>query len=531
MKHYIVVVGLFFFFLFSFSPKGVASSIVCSHQKETHLVDSIVQNVMKFAPCYGQLVKEYRANLYIKGKLHVKKKNLMFRYLPSLFRLRKGVREYIAESSSELHYTFPNIYDQKVKGTMGTLPSSGSLERELLEYFHVNIYSSTLLHDRLLSPLALNGKKYYRYQLDSVMGSPEDTQYKIRFMPKTKSDQLVGGYMIVSANVWSIRAIRFLGRSELIRFDNYVKMGEVGSDDEFLPQCYEFNALFKFMGNVIDGTYLASLDYDSISLEELKPHLEKKKTKYDLTESYTLECDTNTYQHDSLYFDSIRPIQLSASERILYKEYGLQRDTTRVRLPSKTRVFWGEVGSFLVNDYKVNLANVGSVKFSPLINPLLLSYGGQNGLSYKQSFNYSRLFNGGKMIRIIPKVGYNFTRKELHWSVNSLFDYWPEKQGIIHLDFGNGNRIYSSDVLDNIKEMPDSLFDFSQIHLEYFYDFYFSFSHSIEVRNGLTIDVGLLSHRRTPVQSSKIVPIYPHLPPTDDLLEGTVNELKHIHDD
>ena len=34
-------------------------------------------------------------------------------------------------------------------------------------YFNVNIYSSSLLNDeRLLSPLAKNGQKYYKYQID-----------------------------------------------------------------------------------------------------------------------------------------------------------------------------------------------------------------------------------------------------------------------------------------------------------------------------------------------------------------------------
>lgn len=54
----------------------------------------------------------------------------------------------------------------------------------LLEYFSVNIYSSSLLNDeRLLSPLAKNGQKYYKYRIDSVMGDPNNLDYRIRFIP------------------------------------------------------------------------------------------------------------------------------------------------------------------------------------------------------------------------------------------------------------------------------------------------------------------------------------------------------------
>ena len=87
-----------------------------------------------------------------------------------MFRLQKGVREYLLETYSDLHYTAPNIYDQKVKASQGTVRGNRGLPG-LLEYFNVNIYSSSLLNDeRLLSPLAKNGKKYYKYRIDSVMG-------------------------------------------------------------------------------------------------------------------------------------------------------------------------------------------------------------------------------------------------------------------------------------------------------------------------------------------------------------------------
>jgi HEAT repeat protein len=241
--------------------------------------DSIIERVMTFAPLYETIVSDYRANLYIKGRMDIQKKNFILRYVPSMFRLQKGVREYMLETYSDLHYTAPNIYDQKVKASQGTVRGNRGLPG-LLEYFSVNIYSASLLNDeRLMSPLAKNGQKFYKYRIDSVMGDPNNLDYRIRFIPKTKSDQLVGGYMIVSSNVWSVREIRFSGRSELITFTCWIKMGEVGKKDEFLPVRYDVEALFKFLGNKVDGSYTASLDYKSIELKEKKTR-KKEKKKY-----------------------------------------------------------------------------------------------------------------------------------------------------------------------------------------------------------------------------------------------------------
>ena len=137
---------------------------------------------------------------------------------------------------------------------------------------------------------------------------------------------------------------------------------------------------------------------------------------------------------------------------------------------------------------------------------------GRYGFSYRQEFKYNRLFTGDRLLRVVPKLGYNFKRKEFYWSINSDFDYWPRKRAALHVSVGNGNRIYSSDVLEDLKAIPDSIFDFDQIHLDYFKDLYLHIRHSWEVVNGLTLDVGLSLHRRTEVERSKFVLVYPDGP-------------------
>ena len=493
--------------LFSFIPKGAANLVLNPYTSQEISADSIIERVMTFAPSYESIVSDYRANLYIKGKMNIQKKNFILRYVPSMFRLQKGVREYLLETYSDLHYTAPNIYDQKVKASQGTVRGNRGLPG-LLEYFNVNIYSSSLLNDeRLLSPLARNGKKYYKYRIDSVMGDPNNLDYRIRFIPRTKSDQLVGGYMIVSSNVWSVREIRFSGRSELITFTCWIKMGEVGKKDEFLPVRYDVEALFKFLGNKVDGNYTASLDYKSIELKERKVR-KKEKKKYNLSESFSLQCDTNAYKTDASTFGVLRPIPLSEGEKQLYKDYTYRRDTVSVQRKSKSQAFWGTMGDLMVEDYKFNLSNIGSVRFSPFINPLLFSYSGSNGLSYRQDFRYNRIFRGDKWLRIVPKLGYNFTRKEFYWSLNADFEYWPQKRGFFRLSVGNGNRIYSSKMLDELKAMPDSIFNFDLIHLDYFKDLYFNFRHSFEIINGLDISLGFSAHTRTAVEKSRFVITY-----------------------
>ena len=95
--------------LFSFIPKGAANLVLNPYTSQEISADSIIERVMTFAPSYESIVSDYRANLYIKGKMNIQKKNFILRYVPSMFRLQKGVREYLLETYSDLHYTAPNI--------------------------------------------------------------------------------------------------------------------------------------------------------------------------------------------------------------------------------------------------------------------------------------------------------------------------------------------------------------------------------------------------------------------------------------
>lgn len=473
--------------------------------------DSIMDRVIFFAPMHGSATESYRAELYIKGEVNVRKKNHLIRFLPTMFRIRKGVKNYLMETYNELHYQAPDMYDQRVTASVGTVSEFWEADGRLPEYFNINVYSPTLLTDKLFSPLSPKAAGYYHYQLDSVWGEDHNREFRIRFTPRFKSYQLVSGYLIVSDQVWSLRELEFSGRSEMFRFRTHVRMGKVGDADEFLPVKCWVEVGFRFLGNVIDGKYLAMLDYREISPKgPTKAFPTGRKSRYDLTSSFVLRTDTSAFRRDTAYFNALRPIELSPDEKQLYEDFYLRRDTVGRgnRRHKKSLEFWGAVGDALISRRTLQLKKLGSVRCSPIINPFLLSYSGSNGLSYRQEFKYNRLFTGDRLLRIVPKVGYNFRRKEFYWSVNSDFDYWPRKRSAIHFNVGNGNRIYSSAILDELKAMPDSIFDFNQIHLDYFKDLYFDLRHSWEIVNGLTLDIGVSIHRRTEEKASKFVPVW-----------------------
>ncbi len=477
--------------------------------------DSIMQCIFQFSPFYSRIVDEYKAELYLKGRLKAHKRNRLIRYVPSMFRFEKDVNDYLIESYSEMHYTAPDIYDRRMIALSTTFPRERGQITDLMDFVNMNVYSSSLMSDKLLSPLDRQSSKYYTYLLDSVTGPTDNVCYKILIIPKMKGTQLVKGYMWVSDQVWTIRELYIEGAYDVIRFKTHIRMGDEG-DKEFLPVKINFNLNFKFMGNHLEMDATAWLKYNLIHLYEkgAKRRKSQKKHSHDLTESYYHSCDTTQLITEKKRFNVFRPIPLTAEEDSLYQSYALRRDTLTYmpkNKKNKSQEFWGELGDMLISSYNVNLPNLGSVRCSPLINPVMLDYSHSRGVSYKQKFKYSRLTENGRVLRITPQIGYNFTKKELYVKGNAQWQYWPEKQASVEISAGNGNRIYSSIVLDQLKALPDSTFNFDNVELDYFKDVYVNLFHDIEVVNGLHIKAGVSVHWRSLINKPKLTEQIPLL--------------------
>ena len=462
--------------------------------------DTILQSIFQYSSLYSRVIDEYQAEMYMKGRVKVHKSNKLVRYIPSMFRLVNGVDDYIIESISEVQYTSPDIFNRKVKAVSSTFPRNGGQLTDLTDFLNMNVYSSSLMSDKLLSPLDKESSKYYHYLLDTITGAPDHILYKISFVPKYKATQLVNGYVWVSDQIWSIREIYMEGEYDMIQFKMRRVMGEY-DEEEFLPVHFDLNLIFKFMGNHLEMNNCGKLKYKRISMN--KGTFRRKSEKehhHDLTEFYKLVCDSTQLVTDRELFAQMRPYPLLPEEDSLYINDELRRDTIEYQKErnrkKKSAVFWGQIGDMLISSYNVNLSNWGSVRCSPLINPVMFSYSHSRGISYKQRFKYNKLFPNDRLLRIIPQLGYNFTRRELYVKADMSLQYWPQKQGALDVSIGNGNRIFSSIVIDKLKENPDSIFNFDAMGLDYFKDVYLNVFHSIEPVNGLMIKAGVSMHWR-----------------------------------
>ena len=486
---------------------GNAENIISLIPKVSYVPDSVLNKMYASASIYSNEVKSYKSYLYLKGMLTVHHKNKIIKYMPSMFKLEDSIRYYMHESVSELQYTAPAIYDRKIKAISSTFDNPKGQVFDIMDYMKFNIYSPSLMGDKLLSPLSAQSKVHYKYLLDSISNINGTEYCKITVIPKYKSTKLLSGYMWLSTEDWSVNNCEFKGKYGLLTFKLKMHMGNTPKT-KYLPYYLDIDIHFKFLKNHLQMTYSGWMDYTEVNFVESGEKItnKKDKSKYNLSNSYTLTCDTSKLVSDIDSFSKLRPFPLSLMEKQLYEEKkerivkerkDIAEDSIKNSSPErKNMVFLGQVGDALINSYDIDLPKIGSINCSPIINPLLISYSHRNGISYRQEYKYNKLFYDGRLLSITPQLGFNFTKKEVYAKADVRYVYNPKKHGTIELHVGNGNRIYSSVVLDQLENIPENTFSFDGLELDYFKDINVSLSHNFEIVNGLKLWTGLSMHWR-----------------------------------
>jgi len=471
--------------------------------------DIVLTNIFNAVSRYSNVVRQYQSQMYMRTQYKVHQRNALIRAVPSMFKFYDGVSDYLTEAVAEVQYMAPDVYNMKLRALNGTFRRNRAELWNALDYFNINVYSPTLLPDKLISPFSKNAVKYYHYYLDSVVGPPDSLRYCIRIVPKHKGVQLVSGTVVVSHGTWLIREMTLQGRVELTDFKLHVLMGSQGAQ-QLLPERCDVNLMFRFLWNKIEADCTAFYEYKDLVLNEEDSLLSQssRPEEYDLTHVYLLKCDDSEVVYDTAYIASHRAEPLDSVQQQIYADFNSRKQAQTLTMTApkrKSQLFWGNVEDVLTDSYTLDLSKLGRIRFSPILDLGMVSYSHSQGFSYKQQFNYNRTFNNDRVLSLRPKAGYNFTQKELYWSADLDFFYAPHRLGAFTFTVGNGNRIYTSRVMNELRKNQDSLVNFQTMNLNYFKDTHVQVGNRIELTNGLQLFTGIDMHRRKAVHPSELV--------------------------
>jgi hypothetical protein len=183
----------------------------------------IMRKAIGLAPYYLNFIGHYKAEVYLKGNLLVKKipkfvqKSMRMESSEDNFSVSAGgkpgsnskmIKEgdsFLMESFNELEFNAPDKYVQKVVSYNTSFPEQGN-EMSPMEFIQASFYQPVLV-DMAISPLSPQAFSYYnfRYQGASLQGNY--TINKIEVIPKRKSQQLFTGTIFIIEDLWCLHSL------------------------------------------------------------------------------------------------------------------------------------------------------------------------------------------------------------------------------------------------------------------------------------------------------------------------------------
>ena len=365
---------------------------------------TIMRKAIAKAKYHTQQIDKYTAKVYIKGKGQLKD----YPWLAKKALEKEGItkdRVFIQESVSEITFTRPNKFDEKV---IAVYTNGNNRNTSPNAYVFGSLYEPEIAET--VSPLSPKAFSYYRFTYE---GTFKDRIYyisKIKVTPRSKGDNVFEGTIYIVEDWWSIHSTELSVTKLGIKF-HVKQIYNPIEDKAWLPVSQQFEIGGRIFGFEFVADYLATVKDYKITLNPALPmemtvidetvekeqakQVEKKYSKKgqqlqqrleagkevtrkelnqmtreyekaerlaqkepEVIEETTFKVDSLAYKKDSTFWSEMRPVQLTKEEVRGYKvndsisEVQKRRDEGDSLKPSKNKGF--QPWDVLIGDtYKV----------------------------------------------------------------------------------------------------------------------------------------------------------------------------------
>lgn len=474
------------------------ATVNCFAFKSDLPTDTILSRAMSAAEKYNELVENYTAEVYVRSYVETIRKNFLYKYthlIPDFVLHDPENEDAVIETISDLRYEYPNTYVQDIRHVTGTLTKKKDIDLIPFELLNINIYGETTNDESFFMPIRFSTAKYYRYTLYQSFTSNNKEYYNIHFVPIYENPKLLKGSFIVEKGTWRVIFFRGEGLDIFSDFSFEMTMGDEWVTN-YLPVNITIYQTAAYLGNVLAGRHLASINYKEIALRQFQ----QPKGSLNISNSYKVRLDSVPLHSDTLFWEKIRPIPLQAREIDVIERYHQQQITRENQRKTNDSLGNNRMAQHMAQRMVVNSSyRYKSARFgySGLLNPLMLGYSSRDGITYRQKFSFIADLKRSRNIKVNAFAGYMFRRKEFFTDLTTTFNYEPLRLGSATFSLGIGNPTYSSLFVDQIRDkLENQGISFDDISLNYYKDYYFKLFNTFEATNGLLFQTGVDYHIR-----------------------------------
>jgi hypothetical protein len=228
---------------------------------------TIMRKAIAKANYHRNLLDSYSARVYVKGAGKLKDYPWLAKKQLQKEGIEKG-RVYISESVSDIKFTRPNKFEEKVISIRSDGKDNNTSPNG---YIFGSFYEPEVAET--ISPLSPKAFSYYKFE---YMGTFKDRDYdvsRIKVVPRSKGDNVVDGMLYIVEDQWSIHSLDI--HTTKLGIDLYMKsMCAPIEDKAWLPVSHKFKVDGKVLGFEFEYNYLATVSNYKIALNP-KIYVEK----------------------------------------------------------------------------------------------------------------------------------------------------------------------------------------------------------------------------------------------------------------
>ncbi|MDR0682583.1 MAG: DUF5686 and carboxypeptidase regulatory-like domain-containing protein [Dysgonamonadaceae bacterium] len=456
----------------------------------------IIRQAIKMAPYYQSIVRESTYESYNKGSGKIT-------HIPQLINsLSKGALEpfkdklFLQESVSEMKFTAPDKYEQKIIAYSSTFPNMND-PQDALAMGMVSLYHPTFSAGTV-SPLNPKAFDYYRFRYEGYEEKNGQIINKIRIIPKLKDPKLMEGFIHIADGEWNIRHAEItlspFGMTSHVTLNYYPVVENI-----YLISTYEMELNIHVMGMNMGANFLSSIQYTHIQLNDSlvaareKINLPKKKKERKSMEIkdddfFKKTVDSIAVKRDSLYWSNVRSIVLNEEELQSYA----RKDTMQHLVDSLDRKAEDadfEFSDLLFGGRAGNDSSFVRFRYTGLLFAFP-EYNFADGVWIGQdlSFNFKKKKRTGLIVN--PSFYWASARKKWLLEADVFLDYAPKRLGQMCLSVGRTSMDFSGE--SGMDRFINSLYSLvGGRNFARFYDKdYFKAGNRIDVANGLQLTLG-----------------------------------------
>lgn len=424
---------------------------------------TIMRKAIAKAKYHTQQLDAYSARVYIKGA----GKLVDYPWLAKKALEKEGIekdRVFISESVSEINYTRPNTFEEKVI----SIRSDGKDNNTSPNAFIFGSFYQPEIAETV-SPLSPAAFGYYRFEYQGTFKDREYEISQIKVTPRSRGDNVVEGVIFIVEDWWSIHSLDLKTTKLGVRIG--VKQVYAPIEDKaWLPVSQQFDVGGRFFGFEFVYNYLATVSNYKIALnpelvveemnvidekifkeeaktiekkysqkdQQLQERLasdkeitrkelraiikdyEKEERKQseepDVVSNTSFKIDSGAYKKDSIYWAAVRPVPLTTDEIKGYKktdslaiEERKKEEGDTVKRSQKNKKGFQPWDLLIGDTYKVSKHSNFEIKFPELWFNTVEGF----NLIYRLNFGTILQDTSKTRLNIMPTFRYAFARDKL----------------------------------------------------------------------------------------------------------------------